>query len=389
MQIPNNIPSPQPLYVRDCDNLTWLAGHDRSSNPWVNKPAGELGSSCPSLFNPNSCLGLKSPHLARLGLGDTLMKGTENFIGIDVAKASLDIAIHPEGTVWSCHNEEAKFTALVKQLRQREPKLIVLEATGGLELPAVAALASAGLPVVVVNPRQVRDFAKATGQLAKTDRIDAQVLARFGEAVRPAIRPLKDMKTRELDALLTRRRQLTDMLTAEKNRLSSAPKPVRKDIKNHIAWLEKRLRDVNNGLNSAIKDSPIWREHDEILQSTPGVGPVLSVTLLAELPELGTLNRRQIAALAGVAPFNRDSGRFRGKRAIWGGRAEIRSVLYMSTLTAVRCNPVIRAFYLRLISAGKKHKVAMTACMRKLLTILNIMIKNQTSWNSELTKSPS
>jgi len=317
------------------------------------------------------------------------MNGTENFIGIDVAKASLDIAIHPEGTVWSCHNEEAKFTALVKQLRQREPKLIVLEATGGLELPAVAALASAGLPVVVVNPRQVRDFAKATGQLAKTDRIDAQVLARFGEAVRPAIRPLKDMKTRELDALLTRRRQLTDMLTAEKNRLSSAPKPVRKDIKNHIAWLEKRLRDVNNGLNSAIKDSPIWREHDEILQSTPGVGPVLSVTLLAELPELGTLNRRQIAALAGVAPFNRDSGRFRGKRAIWGGRAEIRSVLYMSTLTAVRCNPVIRAFYLRLISAGKKHKVAMTACMRKLLTILNIMIKNQTSWNSELTKSPS
>jgi transposase len=317
------------------------------------------------------------------------MNGTENFIGIDVAKASLDIAIHPEGTVWSCHNEEAKFTALVKQLRQREPKLIVLEATGGLELPAVAALASAGLPVVVVNPRQVRDFAKATGQLAKTDRIDAQVLARFGEAVRPAIRPLKDMKTRELDALLTRRRQLTDMLTAEKNRLSSAPKPVRKDIKNHIAWLEKRLRDVNNGLNSAIKDSPIWREHDEILQSTPGVGPVLSVTLLAELPELGTLNRRQIAALAGVAPFNRDSGRFRGKRAIWGGRAEVRSVLYMSTLTAVRCNPVIRAFYLRLISAGKKHKVAMTACMRKLLTILNIMIKNQTSWNSELTKSPS
>ena len=317
------------------------------------------------------------------------MNGTENFIGIDVAKASLDIAIHPEGTAWSCHNEEAEFTALVKQLRQREPKLIVLEATGGLELPAVAALASAGLPVVVVNPRQVRDFAKATGQLAKTDRIDAQVLARFGEAVRPAIRPLKDMKTRELDALLTRRRQLTDMLTAEKNRLSSAPKPVRKDIKNHIAWLEKRLRDVNNGLNSAIKDSPIWREHDEILQSTPGVGPVLSVTLLAELPELGTLNRRQIAALAGVAPFNRDSGRFRGQRAIWGGRAEVRSVLYMSTLTAVRCNPVIRAFYLRLISAGKKHKVAMTACMRKLLTILNIMIKNQTSWNSELTKSPS
>lgn len=317
------------------------------------------------------------------------MNDTENFIGIDIAKASLDIAVQPEGTVWSCRNDEAEFKPLVKQLRLREPKLIVLEATGGLEIPVVAAMASAGLPVVVVNPRQVRDFAKATGQLAKTDRIDARVLARFGEAVRPAIRPLKDVKTRELDALLTRRRQLTDMLTAEKNRLSSAPKSVRKDIKNHIVWLEKRLRDVNSGLNSAIKGSPIWCEHDEILQSTPGVGPVLSVTLLAELPELGTLNRRQIAALAGVAPFNRDSGKFRGKRAIWGGRAEVRSVLYMSTLTAVRYNPVIRAFYQRLTKAGKKHKVAMTACMRKLLTILNVMIKNQTSWNSELLKSPS
>ncbi len=317
------------------------------------------------------------------------MDDTECFIGIDVAKASLDVAVQPEGKAWSCPNDEAEFKDLVKQLRPRKPTLIVLEATGELEIPVVAALASAGLPVVVINPRQVRDFAKATGQLAKTDRIDARVLARFAEAVRPAIRPLKDAKTRELDALLTRRRQLTDMLTAEKNRLSSAPKPVRKDIKNHIAWLEKRLRDVNNGLNSAIKDSPIWREHDEILQSTPGVGPVLSVTLLAELPELGKLNRRQIAALAGVAPFNRDSGRFRGKRSIWGGRAEIRSVLYMSTLTAVRCNPVIRAFYQRLIGSGKKHKVAMTACMRKLLTILNIMIKNQTSWNSELIKSPS
>jgi transposase len=310
-------------------------------------------------------------------------------LGIDVAKASLNVAIHPEGTVWSRHNEDSEFTALIKQLRQREPELIVLEATGGLEIPVVAVLAGAGLPVVVVNPRQVRDFAKATGQLAKTDRIDAQVLARFGEAVRPAIRPHKDVKTLELDALLTRRRQLTDMLTAEKNRLSSAPKSVRKDIKNHLAWLERRLRDANNGLSSAIKGSSVWREHDEILQSTPGVGPVLSVTLLAELPELGTLNRRQIAALAGVAPFNRDSGKFRGKRAIWGGRAEVRAVLYMSTLTAVRCNPVIRAFYQRLTEAGKKHKVAMTACMRKLLTILNVMIKNQTSWNSELLKSPS
>jgi transposase len=309
------------------------------------------------------------------------MKNSETFVGIDVSKASLDVALRPDNTHWSCGNDDAEISALVKRLRKLRPTLIVLEATGGLEIPVVAALASAALPVVVVNPRQVRDFAKATGKLAKTDSIDAGVLAWFGEALRPEIRPLKDPETQELAALLTRRRQLTDMLTAEKNRLYSAPKRVRKDIKTHIAWLEKRLKDVNNDLNKAIKQSPVWGEYDEILQSTPGVGPVLSVTLLAALPELGTLNRRQIASLAGVAPFNRDSGKFKGKRAIWGGRAEVRSVLYMSTLAAVRCNPIIRSFYQRLIKAGKKHKVAMTACMRKLLTILNIMMKNRTHWH--------
>lgn len=309
------------------------------------------------------------------------MNNSETFVGIDVSKASLDVALRPDNTHWSYGNNDAEIGTLVKRLRTLQPTLIVLEATGGLEIPAVAALASAALPVVVVNPRQVRDFAKASGKLAKTDRIDAGVLAWFGEALRPAIRPLKDPETLELAALLTRRRQLSDMLTAEKNRLYGAPKPVRKDIKAHIAWLEKRLKEANNGLNKTIKHSPIWREHDEILQSAPGVGPVLSITLMAVLPELGTLNRRQIAALAGLAPFNRDSGKFKGKRAIWGGRAEVRSVLYMSTLAAVRCNPAIRPFYQRLINAGKEHKVAMTACMRKLLTILNIMIKNGTPWH--------
>lgn len=309
----------------------------------------------------------------------------ETFVGIDVAKASLDVALRPDGTHWSCGNDDVEISALVKRLHKLQPTLIVLEATGGLEIPVVAALASASLPVVVVNPRQVRDFAKASGKLAKTDRIDAGVIAWFGEALRPEIRPFKDPETQALAALLTRRRQLTDMLTAEKNRLHSAPKSVRKDIKAHITWLERRLKDTNNGLRDAIKQSPAWREHDEILQSAPGVGPVLSVTLVAELPELGMLNRRKIAALAGVAPFNRDSGTFKGKRSVWGGRAEVRSVLYMSTLSAVRCNPIIRPFYQRLVNAGKGHKVAMTACMRKLLTILNIMIKNGTSWQHQPT----
>jgi len=329
-----------------------------------------------------------SPYPARLGTGDNDMKNAEIFVGIDVSKASLDVALRPDNTHWSCGNNDTEISELIKRLRKQQPTLIVLEATGGLEIPVVAALASAALPVVVMNPRHVRDFAKASGNLAKTDRIDAGVLAWFGEALRPEIRPLKDPETQALAALLTRRRQLTDMLTAEKNRLSSAPKPVRKDIKAHITWLEKRLKDVDTDLKVAIKHSPLWREHDEILQSAPGVGPVLSITLMAMLPELGTLNRRQIAALAGLAPFNRDSGKFKGKRAIWGGRAEVRAVLYMGTLAAVRCNPIIRPFYQRLIKAGKEHKVAMTACMRKLLTILNVMIKNGTSWHYQPDAEP-
>jgi transposase len=311
------------------------------------------------------------------------MSKPKRFVGIDVCKGSLDVAVRPVKTSWTVSNDEEGICALADRLRELKPTMVVLEATGGLQIPLVAALGQAKLPVVVVNPRQVRDFAKATGRLAKTDAIDAEVIAHFGEAVRPEVRPLKDAEAQELTDLLARRRQLVDMLTAEKNRLGTARKRVRKDIQEHITWLEKRLKDVNADLSKSIKKTPAWRQKDEILQSTPGVGPVLSVTLLAGLPELGSLNRREVAHLVGVAPLNRDSGQYKGKRSVWGGRADVRSVLYMSTLAAVRCNPVIRAFYQRLTAAGKEHKVALTACMRKLLVILNTMVKTGAAWRSE------
>jgi transposase len=305
------------------------------------------------------------------------------FVGIDLSKACLDVAVRPQNKRWSVANDEPGIDSLVASMKAMHPTLIVLEATGGLEMPLVAALAAAELPVVVVNPRQVRDFAKATGTLAKTDTLDAGMLAWFGEAVRPEVRPLKDSQAQELAALITRRRQLVVMLTAEKNRLNTAPRRVRKDITAHIKWLEKRLKDVNSDLGKSLRQTPAWREKDDLLQSAPGVGFVVSVTLLAVLSELGRLNRRQIAALVGLAPFNRDSGQFRGTRSIWGGRAEIRAALYMGTLSAIRHNPIIREFYLRLTSAGKGHKVAITACMRKLLTILNTMVKNNTRWQPD------
>ena len=314
------------------------------------------------------------------------MKETEEcFVGIDVSKDTLDVAIRPDGDRWTTRNDEKGTQELVDRLRERRPTLVVLEATGGLQMPAVVALASAKLPVVVVNPRQIRDFAKATGRLAKTDSIDSDVIAHFGEALRPEVRPLRDPESQELSDLLARRRQLVDMKTAEKNRLGMATKKVRKNIQAHITWLEKRIQEVDTDLSKRIKESPLWREKDEILRSAPGVGPVLSVTLLAGLPELGTLNRRQVAALLGLAPLNRDSGRYKGTRSVWGGRASVRSVLYMSTLSATRCNPVIRPFYQRLIQSGKKHKVAMTASARKLLTILNVMVKTNTPWRDSCT----
>jgi transposase len=308
------------------------------------------------------------------------MHQEEIFVGIDVSKGRLDIAVIPSGDASALPNNEDGISCLVDLMKSLSPTLVILEATGGLEMASVGALAESGIPVVAVNPRQVRDFAKATGRLAKTDAISAQVIARFGQAIRPQVRPTRDLEAQELAAVSARRRQIVGMMAAEKNRLSTASKWTRKNIQDHIAWLEQCLEKVNDDLSKAIKGSPLWREKEDLLRSVPGVGPVLSVTLLSGLPELGKLDRRQIAALVGVAPLNRDSGLFRGKRTVWGGRANIRTVLYMSTLVATRFNPVIKEFYRRLCDAGKGHKVAITACMRKLLTILNAMIKNRTCW---------
>jgi transposase len=305
-------------------------------------------------------------------------------VGIDVAKDRLDVAQRPGTEAWGVTNDERGIADLVARLKALRPTLVVLEATGGIELPVVGALAAAGLPVVVVNPRQVREFARATGRLAKTDAIDAQVLARFAEAVRPALRPLPDAATHQLSSLVARRRQVIVMLTAEKNRLRTAAPVVRDHIKEHIVWLERSLSDLDRELGQVIHSSDIWRAQDNLLQSAPGVGPVLSTTLLAELPELGSLNRKEIAALVGVAPLNRDSGTLRGRRTVWGGRSQVRTALYMAALAATRFNPVIRAFYQRLETAGKPKKVALTACMRKLLTILNAMMRHQIPWQYAL-----
>jgi transposase len=315
------------------------------------------------------------------------MTVTPVFVGIDVSKERLDVARRPSGDGWAVANDDPGIAALVARLRELPPALIVLEATGGMELAVTGALAAADLPVVVVNPRQVRDFAKATGRLAKTDVLDAAVLAQFAEAVRPARRPLRDADTQALSALLARRRQLVEMRTAEQNRLASASRRIRAEIQAHITWLTRRLARVDADLNQAIRSSPGWRAKDDVLRSTPGVGPVLATTLLADLPELGTLTRQRIAALAGVAPLNRDSGTLRGRRTVWGGRAHVRAVLYMSTLVAVRYNPVLQAFSLRLREAGKAPKVALTASMRKLLTILNAMVKHRTPWEDKFAHS--
>ncbi len=312
------------------------------------------------------------------------MPETAPVIGIDIAKTECAVAGHPRGPRWTVPHTEAGIQALTARLQALAPTLVVCEATGGLETALVGALAAAGLPVVVVNPRQVRDFARATGQLAKTDALDAALLARFGAVVQPAVRPVPDAATQTLGALVTRRRQLVDMLTAERNRLGSAPRVLHRELRTHIAWLERRLARMDADLGTALRASPVWRTQDDLLQSVPGVGPILSATLLADLPELGTLSRHAIAALVGVAPVARDSGAFRGRRRIWGGRAAVRAVLYMATLAAVRCNPVLGAFYRRLTEAGKLPKVALTACMRKLLTILNAMVKHQTRWDPRL-----
>jgi transposase len=302
-------------------------------------------------------------------------------IGIDVSKSELAIAVYPTGEAWTSETTTAAVDVLVTRLTALRPALLVLEATGGYETPIAAACAGAGLPVAVVNPRQVRAFAQAVGQTAKTDAIDATVLALFGARVQPQPRALPDAATQALAALVSRRRQLLDMLGAEQRRLAQATTtPVRRDLRTHIRWLERRLADVDADLMARIQRSPLWRVQDNLLQSVPGIGPTTARTLLAELPELGHLDRRSIAALVGVAPFNRDSGRWRGQRTIWGGRASVRASLYMAALVAARHNPPLRAFYLRLRAAGKAPKVALVAVMRKLLTIVNAMVRHQQPW---------
>lgn len=306
-------------------------------------------------------------------------------VGIDVAKARLDVATRPRGEAWQVPNDEAGVAALVARLRGLAPALVVLEATGGLERLAAAALAAAGLPVAVVNPRQVRAFARAVGQLAKTDALDAALLARFGEAVRPPPRPLPDAAQQALAALLARRRQVVTMLTAERQRLGAALPAVRRRVQAHVAWLEGELAALDADLGDALRASPSWQAKDDLLRSVPGVGPVVALTLLAELPELGALDRKRLAALVGVAPLNADSGARRGQRLVWGGRGRVRAALYMAALVATRFNPVLRAFYQRLLAAGKAKKVALTACMRKLLLILNALVQTGTPWRPPAT----
>jgi len=312
--------------------------------------------------------------------------GVEHFIGIDVSKSTLDVCILPANQALQTSNDEAGIHQLIDTLRELRPTLIVLEATGGLETPLACELGATGLPVAIINPRQARDFAKATGKLAKTDRIDAGVLAHFAQVLQPPVRPLKDAESRALDDMLNRRRQLVTMRVQEQFRLGSAASPLlKKSLAAHIAWLDKQIDEVDGDLERQLRASPLWRAKDELLRSIPGVGPVTSLTVLAKCPELGNLSRRQIAALAGVAPLAHDSGKLRGKRFVWGGRAALRAVLYMAALAAMRCNPTIKAFAARLRAKGKPGKVVLVACMRKLLTIMNAMLKTETPFRAEMT----
>ena len=309
------------------------------------------------------------------------MKESPLFVGIDVSKDRLDVAVRPTGEAWQVSHDSRGINDLVEGLGKLAPQLVALEATGGMELALAGELAASNLAIAVVNPRHVRDFARAAGKLAKTDALDAHVLAHFAEAMRPDSRPLPDAASQELRALVARRRQLVEMITAEKNRLRTAARRIRPKVQDHIRWLENSLKDLDRDMEDFMRSSPMWRDKDQLLRSTPGVGPVLSMTLLSDLPELGELSRGEIAALVGVAPFNRDSGALRGKRTVWGGRRQVRAALYMATLVATRYNPVLRDFYQRLCDAGKPKKVALTACMRKLLTILNVMVKHNRHWN--------
>jgi transposase len=312
------------------------------------------------------------------------VKKSPIYVGIDVSTTTLDVAVVPGGKLWQVANDPAGIAVLVERLVALRPAGVVMEATGGIEMPVAIALYEANIFAALVNPRQVRDFARSLGTLAKTDKLDAIIIAKFAEAIKPEPRPLPSTMGQELKALVARRRQLVEMLTMERNRLHTAIATLRARIQLNVEWLRKQIEEVDHDIGNLIQSSPLWRAKDNLLQSVPGVGPVLSETILAELPELGQLNSKQIAALAGVAPFNRDSGTLRGKRSIWGGRSHLRKMVYMGTLVATRFNPVIRSFYQRLIDGGKAKKVALVACMRKLLVILNAMLKHGTLWtNSE------
>jgi len=312
----------------------------------------------------------------------------EIMVGGDVSKAQLEIGVVPSGEVWQEANEPTAISRLGKRLLRLAPKLVVMEASGGFEIAVVAALARAGLPVVIVNPRQVREFARATGRLAKTDRIDALILALFGDRVRPEVRPLPDDVAQGFEALLARRRQLVAILAEEKTRLKQArSRAVAEGIRRHIRWLENEIKDVERDLTKSVRDSPVWKAKDNLLRSAPGIGRIVSFTLLGNLPELGRLNRKQIAALAGVAPHAADSGTLRGRRIIWGGRASVRQSLFMAVLAGCRCDPGLRAFHDRLISSGKPPKVALVACMRKLLTVLNAMVRDATPWKPAVAEN--
>jgi transposase len=312
-----------------------------------------------------------------------MKKAGEIFVGIDVSKAGLDVAVHERKEVLHISNDEAGIADLVKKLKKLKPIIIVLEPSGGFEMLVVAELSRAGLPVAVVNAKRVLDFAKATGRIAKTDKLDAKVLAHFAAAIRPELRSLRTEEEEQLTALLTRRRQVLEMLTVEKNRLVTVRAKMKADIEAHIHWLSNDLKELDQGIEDFVKGSPVWKEKDFLLQSVPGVGPVTSATMLGMLPELGLLNRQEIAALVGVAPLNKDSGPKQGKRRIFGGRGDVRSMLYMAALSAKKHNPFIRTFYERLLRHGKEKKVALTACMRKLLVILNAMVRTNQPWRSQ------
>ena len=358
-------------------------------SPLIHEIAPQLGRLASAVPSPDSCqshpggelASARSGRVRKFGRSESTVSGEEQaYVGIDVSKATLDVAIEPGHEQWQVANDERGIQQLVEHLGQLRPERIVLEATGGYELAVLAALGCANLPAVAVNPRQVRNFAKAIGRLAKTDALDAQVLAQFAAVVKPALRPLPDAATRDLAGLLARRRQLVDMRTAEATRLNMAVEPVRPEIREHLRWLDKRIAQLDRDLRDRLRTSPLWREQDDLLRSIPGVGPILSITLLADVPELGSISHRQLAALVGVAPFNCDSGKWKGTRRIWGGRAAVRAVLYMATCAAARHNPVVRALYERLLAAGKRKKVALIACMRKLLTICNAIIAQRTPW---------